>query len=84
MELIELKRDLSAEQWRDLAASCDTTPGHLNNICYGSANANPALARLLEENSGGRVRRWTLRPADWHLIWPELIDLEGAPQAIGA
>jgi DNA-binding transcriptional regulator YdaS (Cro superfamily) len=25
------------------------------------------------------VRRWDLRPDDWHLIWPELIGTEGAP-----
>jgi len=25
------------------------------------------------------VRRWELRPDDWHLIWPELIAAEGAP-----
>lgn len=27
------------------------------------------------------VRRWDMRPDDWHLIWPELIGAEGAPQA---
>ena len=26
------------------------------------------------------VRRWDLRPADWHLIWPELIGMAGAPE----
>ncbi|MHB0920618.1 MAG: YdaS family helix-turn-helix protein [Thiomonas delicata] len=25
------------------------------------------------------VRRWDLRPDDWHLIWPELVGTEGAP-----
>jgi len=25
------------------------------------------------------VRRWDLRPYDWHRIWPELIGTEGAP-----
>lgn len=25
------------------------------------------------------VRRWDLRPDDWHRIWPELIGAEGAP-----
>jgi len=25
------------------------------------------------------VRRWDLRPEDWHRIWPELIGAEGAP-----
>lgn len=25
------------------------------------------------------VRRWDLRPDDWHCIWPELIGADGAP-----
>ena len=25
------------------------------------------------------VMRWDLRPDDWHRIWPELIDADGAP-----
>jgi DNA-binding transcriptional regulator YdaS (Cro superfamily) len=25
------------------------------------------------------LRRWDLRPKDWHLNWPELIGTEGAP-----
>lgn len=25
------------------------------------------------------VRRWDLRPNDWHRIWPELVDTPGAP-----
>jgi len=27
----------------------------------------------------GIMRRWDLRPDDWHRIWPELIGAEGAP-----
>jgi len=33
----------------------------------------------VERLSGGAVRRWQLRPADWHRIWPELIGAQGAP-----
>lgn len=33
----------------------------------------------IEDMSAGAVRRWDLRPDDWHRIWPELIDAEGAP-----
>jgi DNA-binding transcriptional regulator YdaS (Cro superfamily) len=25
------------------------------------------------------VRRWDLRPSDWHRIWPELIGAKGSP-----
>ena len=30
--------------------------------------------------SGGTVKRWDLRPDDWHRIWPELIGADGAPE----
>lgn len=33
----------------------------------------------LEAASGQVVRRWDMRPDDWHLIWPELIGADGAP-----
>lgn len=39
------------------------------------AEAVPALERVCEFH----VRRWDLRPDDWHRIWPELIGSEGAP-----
>lgn len=42
--------------------------------------ASPALSVVIERESCMQVRRWDLRPADWHLIWPELIGAEGAPE----
>ena len=33
----------------------------------------------IEQATSGSVRRWDLRPTDWHRIWPELIGAEGAP-----
>lgn len=33
----------------------------------------------IERATSGVVRRWHLRPNDWHRIWPELIGTEGAP-----
>lgn len=40
---------------------------------------SPQMCVVIERESEFRVRRWNLRPRDWHLIWPELIDAEGAP-----
>lgn len=40
---------------------------------------SPALCVAIERESGGLVRRWSLRPADWNRIWPELIGTAGAP-----
>lgn len=33
----------------------------------------------LELATEGVVKRWELRPLDWHRIWPDLIGIEGAP-----
>lgn len=33
----------------------------------------------IERATSGAVRRWDLRPHDWHRIWPELIGQPGAP-----
>ena len=33
----------------------------------------------IERVTERRVMRWDLRPADWHLVWPELIGTKGAP-----
>jgi len=33
----------------------------------------------IEKATSGAVRRWHLRPDDWHRIWPELIGTPGAP-----
>jgi DNA-binding transcriptional regulator YdaS (Cro superfamily) len=55
----------------------------------GVATSSPAMWK----SRGGRVpsdhcaaielltgvKRWDLRPDDWHRIWPELIGAEGAP-----
>lgn len=64
-----------------LAASCQTTLGHLTNVSYGRS-CSPILASLLERHTGGKVVRWDMRPADWHLIWPELVAREGAPRIV--
>ena len=33
----------------------------------------------IERATDNAVRRWDLRPDDWHCIWPELIGADGAP-----
>lgn len=38
----------------------------------------------IERATAGAVRRWDLRPDDWHRIWPELIDHRDAPAIAGA
>lgn len=46
----------------------------------GGREASPQLAVVIERESNYSVRRWDLRPTDWHRIWPELIGIKGAPE----
>lgn len=45
----------------------------------GKREFPPEHCAVLEANGKGRVRRWHMRPTDWHRIWPELVGAEGAP-----
>ncbi len=37
----------------------------------------PEWCPIVERETG--IPRWHLRPADWHRIWPELVEASGAP-----
>ena len=74
--LASLPDDAARREW---AKSCETSLGHLRNCIYAPKPIAAETCVLIEHNSAGRVRRWHLRPADWHRIWPELIGAQGAP-----
>lgn len=46
---------------------------------YADRLPSPVNCVAIERATSGNVRRWDLRPDDWHLIWPELIGADGAP-----
>jgi DNA-binding transcriptional regulator YdaS (Cro superfamily) len=64
-----------------LAAGLDRSTVYLLQLAarQDGREAGPELAVRIEQATAGAVRRWDLRPADWHRIWPELIGAEGAP-----
>jgi DNA-binding transcriptional regulator YdaS (Cro superfamily) len=45
----------------------------------GGREPSPELCVRIENATYRQVRRWDLRPTDWHLIWPELVGADGAP-----
>ena len=63
-ERIGVKSDAQVRQWQH---------------GYGDRQPSPEYSVAIERATEGRVRRWDVRPRDWHLIWPELIGQEGAP-----
>jgi DNA-binding transcriptional regulator YdaS (Cro superfamily) len=80
MDLKTFLRDLGSDEARaEFARKCGTTAGHMRNASYGQRPLAPGVCAAAERESGGVVRRWSTRPRDWHLIWPELIGAEGAP-----
>lgn len=62
-----------------LAAATQESPAFLSQIASGRRPCPASLAVDIERESEKEVRRWDLRPDDWHRIWPELIGAPGAP-----
>jgi len=79
MQLVEY---LSAERGRTarVAAATSLSTSFLSQIANGVRPCPADTVPALEAICGFAVRRWDLRPNDWHRIWPELIGTEGAPQ----
>jgi len=61
------------------ADRCGTTIGYLRKALSTGAVLRPELMVAIEAESGRQVRRWAMRPTDWHRVWPELIGTPGAP-----
>lgn len=63
---------------RELADAMGVSGSLVTQWASGKPVAAERAAEI-ERLTGGRVRRWHLRPVDWHLVWPELVDVDGAP-----
>lgn len=63
-----------------LAALVGVKQQHIWNWLNRGDLVPPEHCAVIERACEGSVRRWDLRPDDWHRIWPELIGAEGAPQ----
>ena len=64
------------------AELCRKTGAHAPDLSRWAKGERPVpIERCvdIEKATSGAVRRWDLRPDDWHRIWPELIGAEGAP-----
>lgn len=67
------------EKRRELALRLGIESQYLYQIARGLKTASPALAKQFNQ-ADPQAQLWDLRPDDWHLIWPELIGVEGAPE----
>lgn len=69
-----------------LAAALGVSPSYLSQMTAGSSPISPERCVAIERATDSSVTRKDLRPNDWHLIWPELIDRvksSDADQALG-
>ncbi|MEO8153586.1 MAG: YdaS family helix-turn-helix protein [Rhizobacter sp.] len=62
-----------------VARAAGLQPSFLSQIATGKREVPAERGAALERACAHEVRRWDLRPHDWHLIWPELIGTVGAP-----
>lgn len=79
MQLSEFIKPLDHEARAALAERVGTTFLHLRNIAFSGKSCGIPLAVNIDQATDGAVRRWDLRPDDWHRIWPELVGTDGAP-----
>ena len=79
MTLADYLKPLDIDARTALAERAGTSYLHLRNVAFSGKSSGVMLAVELERATAGAVRRWDLRPTDWHRIWPELIGTEGAP-----
>lgn len=79
---MELKAYLSAERGRAAALAADIGVSQVVISQWATHVREIPVARCtsIEAATGGAVKRWDLRPADWSLMWPELMGLKGAPR----
>lgn len=59
---------------RDFAQEMGITPAAVSHWATGYRNVPVEYCARIEAATGGAVTRQSLRPDDWHLIWPELAD----------
>lgn len=70
---------ITAARRKELAATHGVDEQYLYQCLSRRRQMDAAEAMRLETESGQELRRWQLRWADWHRIWPELVGTEGAP-----
>ena len=75
---------ITAAERAELAEKVGVHEQYLYQCLTGRKAMKPEEAVRVERESGKTVRRWDLRPEDWHRIWPELIGQPGAPEVTTA
>lgn len=75
-----MSKSITPDDRRRIAEMVGVNPATLYQAMTSKgAGFAPAECVRIERASNCELRRWDLRPRDWHDIWPELIGTPGAP-----
>jgi DNA-binding transcriptional regulator YdaS (Cro superfamily) len=82
MKLAPFLKTLPRGAAATLAGQVGISTVYLSQLAVGQGGREPSpeLCVRIENATLKQVRRWDLRPTDWHLIWPELITDHDAPK----
>lgn len=72
---------LTPTERQEIAKQLGLNEQYLYQCLAGRRNMNPAEARRVEEQTGGRLRRQDLCQETWRSIWPELAEVKGGKRA---
>ena len=64
---------------RGIARAAGMTEQYLYQCLTGRKSMSAANAVQIERLSQGVLKRWHVRPRDWHKVWPELVGSTDAP-----
>lgn len=72
---MNLDQYLTDKSAADLAKDIGVTPVLISQWRNGIRPVPIERCVSIEQATAGQVTRKDLRPDDWHLIWPELVDV---------
>ena len=70
--------DITPSERRELAKQVGLNDQYLYQCLTGRRDMNPAEARRVEDETGGKLKRQYLCQKTWRGIWPELATTEEA------
>lgn len=75
-----MAKQITPEDRKRIAVKVGVNEQYLYQCLTGRRDMNPAEARRIEDDSEREIRRWDICQKSWHLIWPELVGTDGAPE----
>lgn len=76
-----MEATITAKERVELADLAGVNEQYLYQCLKGLRDMEPLTAANAETATKGRLKRWMLH-SKWHLVWPELKDVDGAPDPI--